>query len=190
MRPARWREALRRSPDDKAVLRSAGFAFSICGRYEEGLPLSERAVRRDPHSTWAAAYLAYGLIMSAKDVARGLALLDDVLCRDPLIPSRAFWLYCQAIVFARQGNLDTAVSKLRESVRVDPLYSFSRVDLAKCLVELGRTDEAQGEIDEVRRLYPELTIDSIVATVRHLSGDKEAAGYARAIGGLWESEPK
>ena len=52
------REAAQRAPDDKAVLRTAGFAFCICGRYEEGLPLSERAVRRDPHSTWAAAYLA------------------------------------------------------------------------------------------------------------------------------------
>ena len=52
------RQAVQRAPDDKAVLRTAGFAFSLCGRYEEGLPLSERAVRRDPQSTWAAAYLA------------------------------------------------------------------------------------------------------------------------------------
>ena len=129
------------------------------------------------------------MITSAKDVARGLALLDDVLRRDPFIPSRAYWLFCQAIAFAKQGDLETAVSKGRESVRLDPLNSFARLKLARSLVELGRTDEAQVEIDEVRRLYPELTLDSIVATVRHLSGDKEADGYARAIGALWKAEP-
>ncbi|HUK83229.1 MAG TPA: TIR domain-containing protein [Verrucomicrobiae bacterium] len=183
------REAAQRAPDDNAVLRTAGFAFSICGRYEEGILLCERAVRRDPHSTWAAAYLGHGLIASAKDPARGVALLDDVLRRDPFIPSRAFWLFYQGIAFARQGDLETAVSKLRESVRLDPLSFFPRLRLAMSLVELHRTDEAQVEIEEVRRLYPELTLDSIVATVRHLSGEKVAAGYARAIGALWKAEP-
>ena len=53
--------------------------------------------------------------------ARGLALLDDVLRRDPFIPSRAFWLFYQAIAFGQQGDHGTAVSKLRESLRLDPL---------------------------------------------------------------------
>lgn len=184
------REAVRRAPDDKEVLRTAGFAFCLCGRYEEGLPVSERALRRDPHLTWAAAYLAYGLIMSAKDVARGIALLDDVLRRDPFIPQRAACLQWQAIGFAMQRDFETAVTKLRESVRLDPLYSFARVMLARFLVRLGRTDEAKVEIDEVRRQYPALTLDSIVATARHMSGDKVGAAYSRAIGRLWESEPK
>jgi len=87
-----------------------------------------------------------------------------------------------------RSNFETAVSKLSESVRVDPLFSFTRVTLAFCLVELGRVDEARVAIDEVRRLYPALTLDSIVATVRHMLGDKVAAGYSRAIGILWESQ--
>jgi Flp pilus assembly protein TadD len=127
--------------------------------------------------------------MSAKDVARGSALLDDVLRRDPFIPQRAWCLFCQAIGFRMRGDFETAISKLCESVRLDPLFSFSRVDLARCFVELGRTDEARVAIDEVRRLYPALTLDSIVANVRHTSNDKEAAAYARAIGALWKAEP-
>ena len=184
------REAVQRAPDDKDVLRTAGFVFSLCGRYEEGLPLSERAVRRDPHSTWAAAYLGYGLVMSGKDLARGIALVDDVLRRDPFIPSRAWCLFYQGAGFAMQGDFETAVSKLREAVRVDPLYSFSGVTLAWCLGNLGRTDEARVAIDEVRRLYPALTLACIIANVRLMSGDQVAAGYSRAIGGLWGSAPK
>ncbi|HET6471668.1 MAG TPA: tetratricopeptide repeat protein, partial [Pseudomonadales bacterium] len=117
------------------------------------------------------------------------ALVDDVLRRDPFIPSRAWCLHWQAIGFAMQRDFETAVAKLRESVRLEPLYSFSRVDLARCLANIGRTAEAQEAIDEVRRLYPALTLDCIVANVRHLRGDEMAADYSRAIGGLWESPP-
>jgi TolB-like protein len=179
------REAVQRAPNDKDVLRDAGDGFIACGQYEEGISLCERALRRDPYSTWAAHILAFGLIQSGRDTTRGLVLLDDVLRRDPFIPSRQFCLIWQAYVFAMRGDFETAVSKLRESIRVDPLVIVSRVTLARYLVELGRTDEARVAIDEVRRLYPALTLGCIVATVRHMSGDKEAAGWARAMGGLW-----
>jgi hypothetical protein len=93
----------------------------------------------------------FGLIQSANDPARGVALLDDVLRRDPFIPSRAVCLHWQANALAMHGDSEKAVSKLRDSIRVDPLFSGARLTLAKCLVELGRADDARVAIEEVRR---------------------------------------
>ena len=132
--------------------------------------------------------LGAGLIWSAKDAARGVALLDDVLRRDPFIPSRAVCLSCQADGFAMRGDFETAVSKLRESIRVDPLFSGARLALARCLVELGRADEARLAIDEVRRMYPALTLAGVGVTVRHM-WPSQAADWSRAIGTLWDGAP-
>jgi tetratricopeptide (TPR) repeat protein len=182
------REAVQKTPDDKEVLRTAGNAFFGCGRYEEGFPLVERALRHDPYSTWTAHMLAFGLIQSAKDPARGVALLDDVLRRDPFIPSRAVCLHWQANALAMRGDFEKSVSKLRDSIRVDPLFSGARLTLAKCLVELGRADDARVAIEEVRRMYPALTLTGVVATVRHMWNAKEAADWSRAIGTLWDAD--
>ena len=52
------REALQRAPQDSEVLALAGFAFVSCGRFDEGLPVLERALRSDPQSSSARSFSA------------------------------------------------------------------------------------------------------------------------------------
>ena len=62
-------------PDDKEVFRTAAaWRFFYVVDTRRKIPLIEQALRHDPYSTWTAAKLAFGLIMSAKDVAGGLSV--------------------------------------------------------------------------------------------------------------------
>jgi TolB-like protein len=180
------REALRRAPEDNDVRTLAGFAFVYCGRYEEGIPFLERARRRDPNSMWAAQYLGYGLIMSRTDVARGVELMNEVLRRDPLGPLRSGCLFCEGLAYAEQRDFDSAVSRLRDSIRLQPLFPWAWLLLALYLPGLDRREEARAALDEVRRLFPALTVDAVVSTIRHISSPRAAAGAERILRPLWQ----
>ena len=179
------REAIQRAPADSEVLAVAGFAFDLCGRFDEGVPVLERALRRDAHSSSAMAHLAHGLILSGSDSDRGMQLLDDLLRRDPFTALRFLCLFWQGFGYALAGDSETAVEKYRDSIRVNPLYPTPRISLAVQLVQLGQIDEAQAAVKEARRLYPGLTLDSIVASMRHAGGERLAAFVERALEPIW-----
>ncbi len=179
------REALQRAPDDSEVLAVAGFAFALCGRFDEALPVLERAWRIDPQSSAAATYLGGGLILSGSEPDRGMQLLDDVLRRDPLTPFRFLCLFWQGVGHALAGDSETAVAKLRDSIRVNPLYPAPWIIMAANLVRLGRIDEARGAVEEALRLFPGLTLDRVLGSTRHTSGEQVAALLERGLAPIW-----
>jgi adenylate cyclase len=182
------RKAIQRAPQDSDVLAIAGFAFHLCGRFDEGIPVCERALRMDPRSSSAQAYLGQGLILSGRDPERGLRLLDDLLRHDPLTPLRSACFFWQGIGHSLVGDAEAAVAKFRDSIRVQPLYQMVWITLAMNLVGLERSAEARAAVEEAQRLHPGLTLETVLSSIRHSGGDQIAASYADALTPLWKPE--
>jgi tetratricopeptide (TPR) repeat protein len=85
-----------------------------------------------------------------------VALLNEVLLREDLAPPMRAWALRQrAQSLANQGELDTAIADLRESLRLDPTTVFSYGTLTVRLLVAGRADEALTAARQGLALAPE-----------------------------------
>ncbi len=77
--------------------------------------------------------------------------------------------YSQAnhgLVLLELGRADEAVSALRRAVRLDPTREALKYQLARALLESGKTAEARGLLDEVDRLLPDCPLRRQVRKLR------------------------
>ena len=137
--------------------------------YERGRDVAKRAVDLAPGSPeahlWYAANLGRWAITSGKlraafmlSTLRGE--IDTILALDPnhvpgLSLAGSFYLETPALF---GGDVPRAEGYLRKAVGLDPHFTRARVELGRCLIELGRYAEARAEltrvIDERQPSYP------------------------------------
>lgn len=137
--------------------------------YERGRDVAKRAIDLAPRSPeahlWYAANLGRWAITSGKlraafmiSTLRGE--IDTILEIDPnhvpgLSLAGSFYLETPALF---GGDVPRAEGYLRKAVALDPHFTRARVELARCLIELGRYAEARTEltrvIDERQPSYP------------------------------------
>jgi tetratricopeptide (TPR) repeat protein len=137
--------------------------------YERGRDVAKRAVDLAPGSPeahlWYAANLGRWAITSGKlraafmlSTLRGE--IDTILALDPnhvpgLSLAGSFYLETPALF---GGDVPRAEGYLRKAVGLDPHFTRARVELGRCLIELGRYAEARAEltrvIDESQPSYP------------------------------------
>jgi len=108
--------ALRLRPDTPATLYNAGYALAATRRFTEAVPYYLEAIRKKPRSALYRAHLAlaYHYLACSDDA---IATARSALAADP--DSREA-LYATALVMARSGMLEEAVTHYSKLRKVDP----------------------------------------------------------------------
>jgi len=141
--------------DYRATTREAKLAS-----YERGQDLAKLAIELAPRSPdahlWYAANLGRWAITKGKlRAAFVLSTLRNeihtILELDPdhvpgLSLAGSFYLETPGLL---GGDVSRAERYLRHALAVDPRFTRARVELARCLIEHGRYDEARGELQRV-----------------------------------------
>jgi putative thioredoxin len=92
---------------------------------------------------------------------------------EKVVPSASELERSRAAVLRTSGEAASAAEALRGAIELDRLNDRARLDLAELLLELGRPDEAERLLSEVRR---DMDLDARAGALR------AAVGFARAGG--------
>jgi tetratricopeptide (TPR) repeat protein len=147
----------------------AGTTDAKLASYERGRDVAKRAIDLAPRSPeahlWYAANLGRWAITKGKLRAAFLlstlrSEIDTILELDPnhvpgLALAGSFYLETPAIL---GGDVPRAEGYLRKALTLDPHFTRARVELSRCLIALGRYDDARVElkriVDERQPSYP------------------------------------
>lgn len=107
-----------------------------------------RAVEADP-SDFEARYFLGGHLVQQGKVEEGLALLERAR-----LERSGFWAphYYVGKALLQSGDLDGAIRRLEDAVKLNPEESSAWYQLGLALQKAGRSAEARAAMDRVRRL--------------------------------------
>ena len=145
-------EAVRVAPDDVAVLRARGAAYSQLDKLTEALADFDAALRLDPKHvpTMEAKSL---LLAKMKKFDEAFAVLEQVRKLDPKSASP---LAYRAQVNAMKPDLAAALKDLNEALRLEPNSVKSLLLRAAVHRELKENDLARADVEKALTLRPNL----------------------------------
>ncbi|MCF8085231.1 MAG: tetratricopeptide repeat protein, partial [Deltaproteobacteria bacterium] len=118
---------------------------------EKGMALNPKG---EDVTYWYAATLTY-----AGRAEEAILLLEKEIRRNPFAPSRYFLTYGDALRV--RGRFDQAVSAYKKSIQREPNAFMARLSLAATYSMMGLEKAARSEVEEVLRLKPGLSLDSL-----------------------------
>jgi len=125
---------------------------------------ADRALRLDPKASMA--YAAFNLIQAPGHLEERQGLLLKGLS---VSPNNTLLNMMQGDLFGQLGRSEEAIAYYRRAVLLDPLHPDFTVYLATALASAGRLTEARTLIEQVQRLWPDLSdrgADSIMLEAR------------------------
>jgi len=152
---AEFKKLTELAPDDPLGYANLGLTYLQGGRYEEAEKQLRRARELDPSNSETGLALAK-LYMVTRRPAEARATLEQ-LRRDSTRNARV--LYALAELEApRNGSAAGAgyEPRLRDVLAVAPANLVARMELATSLARTGQADSAVQQLEEVRRIPPEL----------------------------------
>ncbi len=145
------REAIRR--DDNAALGYArlGWVLGYLKRPEETIAAFDAAMTRDPDNSEV--YLAYGETMNrlARPQDAG-PLLETVFSKDSFLPPS--WEFPQGHRHLLLGEQEAAIGHFQSVLDRVPRFVPARVQLVRCLWEIGDTEGAKHEVTRIKEIAP------------------------------------
>ena len=148
--------ALAVGPDNSTCLASAAFTYGVLSnRFEEAIELANRAVVVHPNSVFVCnrAAAVYG-ICGDSDKA---ILQCEAACRMNPLDSRkaaAFTYNCLSFALYTARRYEESVRAGRRALLFTPQNTNARKYVAISLAQLGHTDQARAEIDELLKHQP------------------------------------
>ena len=141
---------------------SNSFALdNLCGahwmqrQFDQAVAECERAVEIDPN--FAAGYLELSDALTVSDQPE--AAVRAALTAMRLDPTRAdFYAYFIASPYILMGRYQEAVPLLQRHIAGYPNEPWAHLMLAVAYVELGRDQDARGEVAEVMRINPQFSL--------------------------------
>lgn len=134
---------------------TAGVSFllgSVCEALRD-YPAAEAAYRRalakQPNDAATLNQLAYMLVMENHDLDQARTLAQKAVA---LAPNAAPLLDTLARVHAAQGDLDHAIQRFRDALKLNANSLESLIGLADCLVKTHETDEARSLLNRIDSL--------------------------------------
>ncbi|MBM3522696.1 MAG: tetratricopeptide repeat protein [Alphaproteobacteria bacterium] len=134
--------ALRIRPTDAALHRVRGAIAQALGRIDLARPSLEAVLRHQPGDAAAAIALA-GLVSRAGDAGAAIATLRSAA----VVNDDAESLFEIANSLRELGALDAAIEAYRRSEKQRPGDVRVLVNLANCLSQVGRTDDARAKFE-------------------------------------------
>jgi TolB-like protein/Tfp pilus assembly protein PilF len=160
--------------DDKLAGAHTGLAWALCYDLDMVGSISEfqRAIALNPN--YATAHQWYG-----RHPLAALGRLDEAIAEgkraielDPLSPIiNADLGY--TLINARR--YDEAIAQLRKTLEFDPTFYYAHYTLAMALQLKGDVPAAIAEYTKAQQLNDDLRVQVLLANIKALSGDKEAA---------------
>jgi Flp pilus assembly protein TadD len=147
---ALWADSLRKSPAKSRPYNNLGGALIRKGRFEEALPLLERAIAIRPHYADALYNLGFAL-MRLERIEAGAGYIRESLRLDPKNTMARNNL---GIACMMTGDLAAAEEHFRETVRMRPDEAPGRNNLGVALNRQGRHEEAAAQLTEAIRINP------------------------------------
>jgi TolB-like protein/Tfp pilus assembly protein PilF/class 3 adenylate cyclase len=160
--------------DDKLAGAHTGLAWALCYDFDMVGSISEfqRAIALNPN--YATAHQWYG-----RHPLTALGRFDEAIAEgkravelDPLSPIINTDLG-QTLFNARR--YDEAIAQLRKTLEIDPTFYYAHYTLGMALQLKGDVPTAIAEYAKAQQLSDDLRIQVLIANIKALSGDKEAA---------------
>jgi TolB-like protein/Tfp pilus assembly protein PilF len=160
--------------DDKLAGAHTGLAWALCYDFDMVGSISEfqRAIALNPN--YATAHQWYG-----RHPLTALGRLDEAIAEgkraielDPLSPVINTDLG-QTLFMARR--YDEAIAQLQKALEIDPTFYYAHYTLGMALQLKGDVPTAIAEYTKAQQLSDDLRIQVLVANIKALSGDKDAA---------------
>jgi tetratricopeptide (TPR) repeat protein len=149
---------VRRPPFPQAFL-ELGDQLSAIGRFEEGIAVFERGMALMPDAVVLRVGLGY-LHLQQNDRAKARALFLDVRSE---APGRIDALVGLAKVMTLDGDYAEATECYRHVLDARPDDAATRVELGKCLLEMGKRDAGEASLRAAMNGAAELTGPAIMA---------------------------
>src|SRR5262249_25381348 len=126
-----------------------GIAQSLGGKFRDGLPNLDEAVKRDPNNKVAFLYRAEALIAENR-LNDAIVDLRAAVKLDPATTTKL--RLAGALAEARQ--FDESVKLYQEVLKDDPAQSEARAALAVAMIESGKGGEATAELESLVKAEP------------------------------------
>ena len=119
------------------------YMFLLTKQFDQAIAAAERAVALDPNNADACSSL--GEVLSCTGRAQeAVGLVEKAMRLDPLYP--ASYLFALGQAYYLTGRYEEAISAFKRLLTRNPHHSHGRILLAITYGELGRTEEARGEL--------------------------------------------
>jgi len=176
--------ARRLTPDDPYALKMGGMALAVCGQIEQSLEALRLCVEKAPFDFGAWGYFGWplGARATPEDLDELHAIIDRLLRLAPTHPGAPYWLYHKSVASFLQGDLETAITQLRQAAARHRPVPWAYLHLASIRGALGRKAEALDAAEEAAKLNPAMTPEHYAECITVMTRADEAA--SRRLDGL------
>lgn len=137
---AAMNDLLAKYPQDAQLALIAGGWLSIQGRYEQAIPVLQRAINLQPDYPAALNELAYAYAFTG-EFTKPMALMERYIALQPEQPN-PHDSYGEILRMA--GKFDAALEQYRMSIRIDPTFG-SELGVADTYALMGKEEDAREE---------------------------------------------
>ena len=152
--------AVAAAPDNSTCLASAAFTYGILSRrFDEAFDLADRAVSLHPNSVLVR-YRAGAVYAVCGEFDKAIAQCEAASRMNPLASKKAATATYSTLSSAQYfaGRYVESLEAGRRALTLAPRDTISRKYVAMSLAQLGRTREAQTEIDELMKRQTDASI--------------------------------
>jgi tetratricopeptide (TPR) repeat protein len=146
-----WTDVVHKRPNNARAYYNLGTAYGREGRFDNAIPLLQRAVEINPEYPEALNNL--GAALQAKGrIYESVKLYAKVIA---LAPQYADAHYNLGFALQRLGLLDEAESQYLEAIRLNPKYAEAHNNLGALLIIRGRKSEGAEHLMQALRIRPD-----------------------------------
>lgn len=135
------------------------FVYVFKRRYEEALAASERAVELEPNSAGAHINLGRTLDYICRH-EEAVKSLKKAIRMNPFPPSPYY--HHLGFAYFNLGKYEEAVTAYKKAIDISPNNQFAHQGLAAAYAQLGRSEEAGFEAQEVLRVNPQFSTKAYI----------------------------
>lgn len=142
-------------PDNDSAIKGLAFAYLSINDVENAISSFEKLVMITPEQKEYYFYLQK-LYMSQDKLDKAVKILEDYLKNEPADPDV---FYSIANIYARKGETDLAINNYKRAIEIMPDNSVFHYSLGVAYIEKGNKELAKQEIEILKTLNPELSVD-------------------------------